>query len=207
MMNRCNDWGRAMDRRRGWGAAMLLGLVALTASGQSTPTTSPAAQDLALPAAAGGTVRPLAIPPSSKAVVLLFVSTECPISNSYAPTISKLSRQFADQGIPFFLIYADTDIHAAEALRHQKTYALPGVALLDPMHQLVRAMQATVTPEVVVVNPDGVICYRGAIDDQYAAVGRKRFAATQHYLSDALTQIVCGQTVAVKAVKPIGCGL
>ena len=207
MTDCCNSICRAMARGRGVVIATLLGLIALTANGQPQPTTSPARIEMALPAAAGGTVRPMAIPASGKAAVILFISTECPISNSYAPTIAALARTFTDHGVAFFLVYADADLHAADALQHQKTYALPGVALLDPMHQLARALQVTVTPEVIVVNPDRAVAYRGAIDDQYAAVGRKRFAATQHYLSDALTQIISGQAVAVKAVKPIGCGL
>src|SRR5216684_3808584 len=50
-----------------------------------------------------------------KVVVLIFVRTDCPISNRYAPTIQKLSTERADRAA-FFLVYPSRK-ETAEAIR------------------------------------------------------------------------------------------
>ena len=47
----------------------------------------------------------------AKATVFLFTSTDCPISNRYAPEVQRVYRAFAPKGVRFFLVYpnpADT---------------------------------------------------------------------------------------------------
>jgi hypothetical protein len=62
-----------------------------------------------------------------------------------------------------------------------------------------------VTPEAVVLGKGGEVLYRGRIDDNYLAFGKKRAAARQHDLSDALDAIAAGQTVKEKETQAIGC--
>ena len=71
--------------------------------------------------------------------------------------------------------------------------------------RLVKLEQATVTPEAVVLGKGGEVLYRGRIDDNYLAFGKKRSAARQHDLSDALDAIAAGQTVKEKETQAIGC--
>ena len=54
---------------------------------------------------------------STKAVVLIFVRTDCPISNRYAPTIQKLSAKYAAKA-SFWLVYPDAQESAAAIKRH-----------------------------------------------------------------------------------------
>src|SRR5207248_11130504 len=68
--------------------------------------------------------------------------------------------------------------------------ALP--ILLDPHHELVGRTGATVTPEAVVIGTDGVIVYRGRIDNLYVEPGKKRSSATRHDLREALESIQAG---------------
>ena len=74
--------------------------------------------------------------------------------------------------------------------------------MLDPQHRLVKLAKATVTPEAVVFGKNGEVLYRGRIDDQYAALGKKRAAATRHDLFDALDAITAGKPVKGRKPKP-----
>ena len=52
------------------------------------------------------------------AAVLLFVQTDCPISNRYAPTIARLHARFEPQGVAFYLVYPDRREDADAIRRH-----------------------------------------------------------------------------------------
>src|SRR4051812_4515086 len=41
-----------------------------------------------------------------KAVVVVFLSFDCPVSNSYAPTLIELHKAYADKGVAFVAINA-----------------------------------------------------------------------------------------------------
>jgi hypothetical protein len=43
----------------------------------------------------GGEVNPFDAPTDIKAIVFLFTSTDCPISNRYAPDVRRLATKFA----------------------------------------------------------------------------------------------------------------
>src|SRR5277367_993787 len=68
----------------------------------------------------GTPVDPLKAAPG-KLVVLLFVRTDCPISNRYAPTIQKLSAQYASKAA-FWLVYPDKGESSAAIEAHLHEY-------------------------------------------------------------------------------------
>src|SRR5262245_15356082 len=85
-----------------------------------------------------------------KATVLIFVSSDCPVSNRYAPDIRKLHDEFTPQGVRFWLVYPSVLDDAAAIDKHVKDYGHPAAALADRDHQLVKLVGATVTPEAAV---------------------------------------------------------
>ncbi len=62
--------------------------------------------------------------------------------------------------------------------------------VMDGQQVLADRLGATRTPEVVVLDHDRVIRYRGRIDDQYG-VGVSKQKATEEYLTTAIEQF-CG---------------
>src|SRR5689334_9742946 len=69
-----------------------------------------------------------------KATVLLFITNDCPISNSYAPEFTRICEAYKAKKIAFYLIYADTLLSAADAKKHTKEYGYTCPALLDRDH-------------------------------------------------------------------------
>jgi AhpC/TSA family len=154
----------------------------------------------------GTPVDALAAPAGTVAIVYLFTSTECPISNRYAPEVRRLVDAFAAQGIRFRLVYPDP-ADSAEAIReHVRAFAYGDrtEAFRDPDHALVKLAHATVTPEAAVF-ANGRLVYHGRIDDRFVDLGVERPAPTVHDLGDALAAIVAGRPVPHASTQAVGC--
>ena len=141
----------------------------------------------------------------AKAIVFVFLSTDCPISNRYAPEIRRVEENATRSGIKFWLVYADADATPESIRKHISDYRLPQHALRDPRHALVRLAQARVTPEAAVFLPGAKLVYHGRIDNRYADLGKERPEATQHDLEEVLTAILQGRPVPYSAAKAVGC--
>jgi hypothetical protein len=139
--------------------------------------------------------------------VLVFSSTECPIGNRYAPELKRLQAAFAAQGARFWLVYPNARDDAKHVREHVAQYALPGRAVRDPDHLLVRRAGAKVTPEVAVFRPHGGLAYLGRIDDQFVALGTARNEATTHDLENALRALSSGQEVDPDRTQAVGCSI
>jgi len=154
----------------------------------------------------GGRDDPRAVPTGAKAIVFLFTSTDCPISNRYAPEVRRLAERFRPDGIIFRLIYPNPS-DTADAIRDHVTafgYAGAMEPFRDPAQSLVKFAGATVTPEAAVY-AGGRIVYRGRIDDRYVDLGRERAAPMVHDLADALTAVMSGKPVAQPVTQAVGC--
>lgn len=137
--------------------------------------------------------------------MLVFLTTDCPIANAYAPRIQALAEQFADRPARFFLVHVDPDVTADVARAHAADYGHQSPVLLDHEHALVGHTGVTVTPEVAVVVGDGEVVYRGRIDNWYGDLGRKRPKPTRHELRDALEAVFAGAEVEVPRTEAVGC--
>ena len=135
--------------------------------------------------------------------VYVFTTTDCPISNRYAPEIQRLSAQFGPNA-EFILVYpvaADTPQVIAE---HKKKFGYALEHVRDTDRKLLKLTGVTVTPEVAVMNGSKML-YRGRIDDRYVELGRERPKPTTHDLQDALTAAIAGKPVATKETRAVGC--
>jgi hypothetical protein len=147
------------------------------------------------------------VPPSgAKAIVWLFTSTDCPVSNRYAPEVRRLVARFGPEGVVFRLIYPNPHETPLSIREHMTAFAYAGTtqAFHDPAQTLVKLSGVTVTPEAAVY-AGGRIVYRGRIDDRYVDLGRERPAATEHDLADALAAVVSGKPVLKPVTQAVGC--
>src|SRR5438034_4093883 len=90
----------------------------------------------------------------SRAVVVYFTTTDCPISNSYVPEMNRIRADYTSRGIAFYAVQTDTTIAAAEVRQHAKEFAFTFPVLFDPQQMLVRLSGATATPEAAVLSGD-----------------------------------------------------
>ncbi len=140
--------------------------------------------------------------------VFVFLSTECPISNGYVPTLNALSQQLnkdAHKRVELFGVVADPTVSRAQAAKHFEEFKLEMPVLFDASGLLAADLNPTHVPEAFVVDPRGRVVYRGAIDNAWEALGRRRPRAESHFLADAILAACMGVAPKVALTKPIGC--
>ncbi len=161
----------------------------------------------------GKAVDPLRVSPG-KIVVLIFVRTDCPISNRYAPAIQRIIEKYAgteyagadNSGkVAFWLVYPDKAETAEMIRKHDAEYGYKIAALRDTEHALVRESQVKITPEAAVFDANERLVYHGRIDNWYVDFGRARSAATTHELDDAIQAALSGKFPPVRVTDAIGC--
>ena len=144
--------------------------------------------------------------PTGAANVLFFISSDCPISNSYAPTIQRICAGLEDKGVHCMLLYEDIGIDQRAATKHLDEYSYRGIpAAIDADRRIATYAKATITPEAVVIDRKGEIRYRGRINNFYAALGKPRQQVTQHDLVDALNAVINGKPVPNPETQALGC--
>ena len=127
--------------------------------------------------------------------VTLFVDSDCPVSNRYAPELQRLEQRYAPKGVSFWLVYPDPDISAETIHVHMRDYGYAIPALRDPEHTLVRRANALVTPEAGIFLADGTLVYHGRIDNRYVDLTQRRPEATEHDVEAVLDALLAGQSV------------
>jgi len=142
-----------------------------------------------------------------RATVFLFVATDCPNSNTYAPIMARLYREYSPRGIAFFNVYSDPSESADTIRKHDSEFGVPFPGLLDPQQALARQTGARSTPEAIVLAPDGRQLYRGRVDNRFVALGKTRFSPTEDDLREALEAILQNKPVPHPVTKVLGCAI
>jgi hypothetical protein len=140
-----------------------------------------------------------------RVAAFLFVGTECPVSNRYAPEIQRLQDEFEPRGVAFFLVYPDPAADADAIRRHLAEFGHRAPALRDPEHALVARAGVGTTPEAAVFDSSGQLRYAGRIDDRYVTFGVTRPAPTTRDLERALEATLAGEEPDPAAGPPVGC--
>jgi hypothetical protein len=142
---------------------------------------------------------------ASKVTVLIFIRTDCPISNRYAPEIQRLFTKFKRSGVSFWLVYPSGDDSVPAIRKHLAEYGYAIGALRDPQHTLVGLARVRVTPEAAIFGPGARLFYHGRIDDRYVDFGKARPAPSSHDLERAIETVLAGRTPPLAATRVIGC--
>jgi hypothetical protein len=150
--------------------------------------------------------------PAGKAHVIFFVATDCPMSNTYAPEIQRICREYASRGVECSLMYEDVDTGSSAAAldnavrQHLREYRYEGIAAaVDRTRTIAKHAKASVTPQAVVIDRAGAIRYRGRIDNFYAAPGRSRRQVTERDLRQALDALLSGRPVPTVETPALEC--
>ena len=202
-MNQAGDLLRAVLA----GAAActaVAGLAVVSASRSEEPRPTAPAVAVSVPGLDGTDVRPLAPAAGVEANVLLFVMTDCPISNRYAPEVRRLHDEFAG-AVRFWLVYVDAHRPLDELREHRASFGYPFAALRDVDGALTALAGATVTPEAVVFDAAQRMVYRGRIDDRYVSFGVARRAPRTRDLHDRLRRLAAGEALAFSQTRAVGC--
>ncbi|MCS6850625.1 MAG: redoxin domain-containing protein [Gemmataceae bacterium] len=140
----------------------------------------------------------------ANAIVVVFLSFECPLSKEYSPVLAELAQKYEPKGVRFLGISMSDETSAAAA-QQARDFGLPFPVWADPAFKAVDALKAEVTPEAFVLDRQRVVRYRGRIDDTYSARLRRKPQTTRFDLRDAIDAVLAGRPVAEPATQAIGC--
>jgi peroxiredoxin len=159
--------------------------------------------DFGLPdARTGKTVALTSVSAGKKATVLVFVSTQCPVSNAYNTRMARLAADYGPKGVAVVGINSNAPEATAAVAAHADKNGLTFPVLRDADGAIAARFGATKTPEAYVIDDNGLLVYHGAIDDaQNAAQVKTR------PLAAALDALVAGKPVTVKTTKAFGCAI
>ena len=177
---------------------LLAGLVPIAAAEPASPTLR-SVTDLS-----GKSVDPFG-KGDARATLFVFLRTDCPVSNSYAPTIRRLHAKFAPQGVALSLVFLDRDQTPEILKSHITEFDLPGTVLCDYQHALAQRCGIRVTPEAAVFSRDRKLTYAGRIDDRYRALGKPQPEAQLRELEEAVIATLAGKPVSPARGAAVGC--
>jgi peroxiredoxin len=137
---------------------------------------------------------------TSKAIVLMFIATQCPVSNAYNVRMAKLYEDYAPKGIAFIGINSNKQENVEEIKRHARDHGFGFSILKDWNNVIADRLGASVTPEIYVLNPKLEILYHGRIDDS-----RREANVKSNDLRNALDAVLAGKAIPRTETKAFGC--
>ena len=123
--------------------------------------------------------------------VFLFMRTDCPAANAYAPELRRVAQEFRGRHVAFYLVYPEPDENKRAIENHMAEFALPGTPLRDPDRELQKRAHVSITPEAAVFDAAGGLKYHGRTEE----------------LEGAIAAVIAGKPVVHPQTKVIGCSL
>ena len=140
----------------------------------------------------------------SRAIVLAFVSTECPVANLYLPELIEQEKVYRKKQVQFLAVYPNEQEDLDQIAIHSSDRDVPFPVLKDAGHKVADLLGVTRVPTVVVLDGEHKLRYRGRVDDRYGVAGR-RPKATRDDLKAAIDEVLADKKVSVPETESDGC--
>ena len=138
----------------------------------------------------------------SKAIVVIFIATQCPVSNAYNERMVQLYKDYQPKDIAFVGINSNKQEDAEEVKKHSEEHNFEFPVLKDWDNVIADRFEASVTPEIYVLNSEFQELYHGRIDDS-----QREGNVKSQDLRAALDAILAGKTVPIIETKAFGCSI
>ena len=134
--------------------------------------------------------------------VLIFVSTQCPVSNAYDARMEKLAQDLRARGVNVVGINSNVSETPADIRAHASAKGLTFPVLKDAGNRVADSLNAQVTPEAYFLDASSKLVYRGRIDNS-----RRGDQINSEELREAVEATLAGKPVAKTEVKAFGCSI
>jgi peroxiredoxin len=166
------------------------------------------APDFELPGADGGVHHLARYLESHQAVCVVVMCNHCPYVKLYLDRLKALHKDYASQGVALIAMNPNDAVQFPEdSFAKMKTFVTEqGITfpyLRDETQDVAHTLGATKTPQVFLLNKQGVLIYNGAIDDN----AQDPTAVKIHYLRDAIDRTLKGDPILQSTTDPVGCSV
>ncbi len=146
-----------------------------------------------------------------KTVVLEWFNPTCPFVIKHygneADTMDTLAKEFEDKDVVWLAINSGKEGHMTAKLDLNKkmhaNWEINHPILRDTKGTVGKAYGAVTTPNMYIIDADGIIRYAGAIDNNK----RSAKPGDINYVQNALNAVLAGETVEASYNKPYGCSV
>ncbi|HEY9616951.1 MAG TPA: thioredoxin family protein [Microcoleaceae cyanobacterium] len=143
-----------------------------------------------------------------QAVGVVFMCNHCPYVRLYLERLKQIQADFQDQGFTLIGINPnDADRYPDDSFENMREFAtqhqLNFPYLRDVTQDVAHSFGAETTPQVFLLNRDGILCYNGRIDDDADHPEAVKIA----HLRAAIDQVLSGQPITPTYIPPIGCSI
>ena len=138
-----------------------------------------------------------------KAVVVMFIATQCPYSNAYNDRMRDMAASYEKRGVLFVGINSNKTEPAEEVKSHARKHGFTFPLMKDPGNKVADLYDARHTPEIYVVDPQGKLRYHGRIDENYEDASK----VASPDLKNALEEMLAGKPVQKAETKAFGCSI
>ena len=142
----------------------------------------------------------------SRAFVIVFLGTECPIANRYIPRLNAMAAEPGNSDCQWIGVYSQRGATLEQVKQHAEEYKISFPVFVDEHGELARALGATRMAEAFVIDATYTVRYQGRIDDQIGYRSEKASAGRAD-LRLAVEQVLERKPVETPFTPVEGCKL
>ena len=146
---------------------------------------------------------------------LVWVNHDCPFVRKHydSGNMQSLQKTYTAKDVVWLSICSSQ--HGKQGHFHTEEFneltqtksASPTAVLMDYTEGAVgRLYGAKTTPHMYIVDPDGILIYKGAIDDKRSA-NPADIKGSRNHVKAALDEVLAGQPVSVSSTESYGCSV
>ncbi|MDG2615858.1 thioredoxin family protein [Thermoleptolyngbya sichuanensis XZ-Cy5] len=145
---------------------------------------------------------------SHRAVCVVFMCNHCPYVRLYIDRLKQIQDDFQGQGVTLIGINPNDDTrYPDDSFDKMKSFAIEQAInfpyLRDVTQEVAEAFGAERTPEIYLLDSEGILRYNGAIDDN----PQNPDGVQKAYLREAIASILSGTAIADTHTHTIGCSV
>ncbi len=145
-------------------------------------------------------------------VVLEWFNPQCPAvikhyNTEGTGTTLNIQKELANEKVVWLRINSGSEESKSSGKEYtekvRKDWKIASPVLLDMDGKIGRKYGARVTPEMFIINREGVVAYHGAIDSDPST----RKVGEELWVRDAVRAVIAGETVEKPQTKAVGCSI
>jgi peroxiredoxin len=148
---------------------------------------------------------------AGKFVVLEWTNPNCPfVVRHYKDNlINSLQKKYGEKGVVWLTInsthpdHRDYETNESLKAKYTEWKASYAAQLVDLDGKVGKTYNAQTTPHMYIINPEGVLLYNGAIDDDPRGSNEDRL----NYVNEALQKLMSGEAITTSTTRPYGCSV
>lgn len=163
------------------------------------------APEFTLPVAGGATLSLKEQLAKNKLTVVMFIATQCPVSNAYNERMAQLAKDYTAKGVSFVGVNSNKQEAVEEIVKHSKDNGFAFPVVKDASNKIADLYGARVTPEIFVIDANGQVRYHGRIDEKQSPSAPSDIQSPD--LKKALDALLEGKPAPAPDTKAFGCSI